>query len=255
MPEQKQDREKLKVLVFTAHPDDHFPCSGTMIKLRKKGMELYECLFTDGETSGLFKDGKFQENVDKEELKEVRSSEFKQATKILGTKEVFLLHQPNNGIERKYDLVLEVIKIIRKVKPFVVLMHGSNDYHSDHRALYEVVSEALRAASIPKALELGERYRVPVALCFDGLYMTNAQVIVDVSDVAEEKAQIVDCYKSQIPKNSIGYKVDDAICTYRAYQRGYINYQSKSGSMSEGFSIPEKYPVAGDELIRFLKDA
>ena len=249
------EKEKLKVLVFTAHPDDHFPCSGTMVKLRKSGMELYECLFTDGETSGLFKDGKFQENVDKEELKEVRSEEFKNATKILGTKEVFLLHQPNNGIQRKYDLVLEVIKIIRKVKPFVVLMHGPDDYHPDHRALHEIVAEALRAASIPKALELGERYRVPVALCFDGLYLTNAQVIIDVSDVEAEKTKIVECYKSQIPKNSIGYKVDDAICTYRAYQRGFINYQSKSGSMAEAFSIPEKFPVAGDELLKFLKSA
>ncbi|RJR27298.1 hypothetical protein C4561_02610 [candidate division WWE3 bacterium] len=244
--------EKLKVLVFTAHPDDHFPCSGTMIKLRKAGMELYECLFTDGETSGMFKDGKFQENVNKEELKEVRSEEFKKATTVLGTKEVFLLHQPNNGIQRNYDLVLKVIELIRKVRPYIVLMHGSNDYHPDHRALHEIVVEALRAASIPKALELGERYRVPIALCFDGLYMTNSQLIMDVSDVENDKKEIVECYKSQIPQNTIGYKVDDAICTYRAYQRGFINYLEKSGAMAEAFSIPEKYPIAGDEILRFL---
>lgn len=244
--------EKLNVLIFTAHPDDHLPCSGTLLTLKKNGFEVYECLFTNGETSGLFKDGKYQADINKNELKKVRSDEFKKASKILGTKNVFLLNQANNAVVRSYDLVLKSLEIIRKVRPFIVLFHGPNDYHPDHKGVYDVVSEALRSASLPKALEFGERFRVPIALCFDGLNMTTSQVIIDVSDVEEEKNKIVDCYKSQMPKGSAGYRVDGAISTYRAYQRGPLIKSGRSGMSAEGFSIPEKFPIAGDELFNLM---
>jgi len=249
---EQNEKAKLNILVFTAHPDDHVSCSGTLLKLKKLGFEINECLFTKGESSGLFKDGQFSAGIDPITLAEVRSKEFAAASKLFGTKEVYFLNQPNHGIQKSLELYKTIVGIIRKVKPFVVFMHGANDYNEDHTQVYDSCLSALRMAANPQFLELGQRFRVPIALCFDGLFLSNAQVIVDVTDEQDAKQKILDCYKSQTPKDSMGYKVDGAIATYRGYQRSVINSLGKSGQAAEGFSIPDKFPLAGDELIGLI---
>lgn len=239
---------KLNILVFTAHPDDHVPCVGTLLKLNQLGFELYECLFTNGEASGLFANGTYTSAIDPVNLTQVRSDEFKCASKLLGTKEVFLLNQPNLGIQKSVELYKTIVGIIRKVKPFIVFMHGPNDYNEDHTMVYEICQMALRMTANPQFLELGPRFRVPIVLCFDGLFLSNPSILVDISDVLSDKEKVSDCYKSQMPKDSMGYKVEGAISTYRGYQRSVVNKLGKSGQASEGFTVPEKFPIAADEL-------
>ena len=234
------------VLIFTAHPDDHIPCVGTLLKLKDVGFNLYECVFTNGEGSSFIKNGKPQLNFDKGELTEVRSIEFKKATEILGTKKIYTLNMPDGGITRSLEILLKLVKIVREVKPLVVFMHPKDDYHSDHIAAHAICEEALRYSTYASNLELGNSYRVPIVLCFDGLFLLNPQILVDISDYKEKKKQILDCYTSQLVKGTTSYTTEDAISVYRAYQRMRIEHIGKRGKLAEGFTIPEKFPVAGD---------
>lgn len=244
--------KNLKILTFTAHPDDHISCSGTLLRLNTLGFELYECLFTNGEASAYIKDGIPQGKDKQGELIEVRSQEFNNASKILGTKEVFLLGELDRQLSRSFTLLLRVVEIIRKVKPFIVFMHADNDYHSDHQVVYEVCQEALRFSNYSSYPELGTRYRVPIALCYENLFLNNPSIIIDVTEFQATKQKILDCYTSQIHKNSTSYKIEEAIPTYRAYQRSTVEKYGQSGKAAEGFTIPEKYPIAGDELLELL---
>ncbi len=50
-----------KVILFTAHPDDHLLCAGTLMKLKDKGFQIVEVMATGGEKSVWY--GKEKKNV------------------------------------------------------------------------------------------------------------------------------------------------------------------------------------------------
>jgi len=111
---------KLDILVFAAHPDDaELGCSGTIAAHVAKGHKVGIVDFTKGEmgTRG---------------TPELRVKEAEEAGRILG-----LSARENMGFQDVYYKddeahQLELIKMIRKYKPEIVLANAIRDRHPDH---------------------------------------------------------------------------------------------------------------------------
>jgi LmbE family N-acetylglucosaminyl deacetylase len=93
------------------------------------------------------------------------------------------------------------VKIIRDVRPDVIITHGQDDYMPDHTAVAKLVFDASFSASCPHYLpELGDATPVcPIYL------MNNASGInfipdlyVDITEEMELKQKMFACHESQI---------------------------------------------------------
>jgi LmbE family N-acetylglucosaminyl deacetylase len=69
------------IILFTAHPDDHLLCAGTLMKLADNGFYIIEVVFTSGEKSVWYGKEKFK----KEDLKKQRMKEWILARKFLSS--------------------------------------------------------------------------------------------------------------------------------------------------------------------------
>ena len=121
---------KLDILAFGAHPDDvELGCGGTLAKAVSEGKKVGIIDLTQGEmaTRGTPK---------------LRAIESQTAAEILGVyfrenlnfKDAFIFNNENNQIN--------VIKVIRKYQPKVILCNAIKDRHTDHAKASDLVRHA-----------------------------------------------------------------------------------------------------------------
>lgn len=224
------------VLIFTPHPDDHISCAGTLFKLKEKGYNIYEILFTNGETGGQI--GKIQ--VDQDELKEIRNTEFEKASKLIGTKKYYKLNLPNDDVNYSKELFFRLIEIIREVRPSLAIIPHINDYHRDHKQVSEISYDAIKAADNSFVLHLGDRYRIPVVLYCRGLNpLDNRDLLVDITDQFEKVTELVKIYSTQITPRLKQYT--EGVPNLAGY---YMRTQ-----YAEEFEIPKNMPMFPDRVV------
>lgn len=202
------------ILVISAHADDHLLCAGTIFKLQKeKGFIPFEIVLTDSSRGQDFKQEKQTDNL---QISTTRLKELSEASQLLGVKETFLLSQPDYGLEYKSELVLEVAKIIRKVRPQVVFLMGEEDMHPDHRAAFRIGLEAIKFASFDvETKTLGDFYRVPIVLCNDQEIPGKVNVLVDISKYVDKKKELMKVYQSQMSPSAVAFS--DGLDVIRGY--------------------------------------
>lgn len=248
MKQNKINQNNKNVLVFTAHPDDHLLCAGTMMYLKSKGFKLIEIVFSGGEKSVWV--GNNHKNIDREKLVSVRENELSEASKLIGTDEVITLRIPSGEITRTFELVAEIVKLIRKKKPAIVLCHHPDDYHHDHRVSSKIVREAVDRATWTSMPEWGKPYRTSLVLYMEGEYITNAQILVDITKYIDKKEQLFSIYKSQISK------MHELMLTSKDTYRGFFLFTFGDQKVAaEAFELPSDipiYPVIFQDLIKLF---
>ena len=188
---------KLDILVFAAHPDDaELSCSGTIISHIKQGKKVGMVDFTKGElgTRG---------------NPETRMREAEQAAAILG-----LSVRKNLGFEDIYfknnkDHQLEVVKMIRKFQPEIVLANAIEDRHPDHPKASQLTVQACFMAGL-KMIETHSDSESQSAWRPKSVYhyiqsnFIKPDVIVDVSEYWDQRMASVRAFKSQFfdPNNN-----------------------------------------------------
>lgn len=131
---------KLDILAFGAHPDDvELGCGGTIAKEIANGKKVGIIDLTRGEL-GTRGDSK------------TRDKESSDASKILG-----LEIRENLGFRDGFFIndeihQLEVIKMIRKYKPEIVLCNAQDDRHIDHPKGAELVSDSCFLSGLRKIM-------------------------------------------------------------------------------------------------------
>src|SRR5579859_3377173 len=124
LPAQIQTRlEELSgktILLFTPHPDDDtFCCAGTLALLAKNGNNIRIVIYTNDDK------GSYDPEMTSERLARIRMHEEEEACRILGIPKdhISWLEYHDGMLEyaNTRDLVEEVTKIIRQVRPEVVL--------------------------------------------------------------------------------------------------------------------------------------
>jgi N-acetylglucosamine malate deacetylase 1 len=187
---------KLDLLVITAHPDDaELGCSGTILSEIDKGRKVGIADLTRGElgTRG---------------SAELRKKEAEAAAKVLGISVRENLGFEDGFFENDKHHNIELIKIIRKYKPEIVIANAVKDRHSDHGKGAELTYRASFLSGLSKIETLldgnkQEAWRPKyVYNIIQDRYIV-PDVIVDISAYWEKKVQAIKAFKSQFfdPQN------------------------------------------------------
>jgi len=121
---------KLDILVFASHPDDaELGCSGTIISQIEKGNKVGIADLTMGElgTRGTI---------------ESRTKEAATATELLKLSARENLRFADGFFENDKPHLIEVIKVIRKYQPEIVIANAVEDRHPDHGQGARLVARA-----------------------------------------------------------------------------------------------------------------
>jgi LmbE family N-acetylglucosaminyl deacetylase len=231
------------IILFTAHPDDHLLCAGTLMKLADSGFYIIEVVFTSGEKSVWYGKEKFK----KEDLKKQRMKEWILARKFIGIKEGIGLGLKDSEFIRDLKTVHLVMKIIRKYKPVLVITHYYQDYHRDHNEVSKIVTEAIDRAGWGISKELGEPHKTPLFLYMDGEYLNRGDILVDISDYLEKIKKLMEIYSSQMSERMRNLLL--SIITYR----GFFMRTKAAESFELGFRSPLKLKGL-EEILKIWND-
>ena len=182
--------EKLDILAFGAHPDDvELSCSGTLIREVRQGKRVGVVDLTMGElgTRG---------------SAEIRMKEAALAAEIMG-----LSYRQNLGLsdgffEENQDSLQKIIQQIRYCQPDIVIANAIQDRHPDHARGSNLVSRACFLAGLSKIESTfqGEKqraWRPKVVYHYIQDRYIQPDVVVDISDVVEEKKKAILAYATQ----------------------------------------------------------
>jgi bacillithiol biosynthesis deacetylase BshB1 len=227
---------KLDILAFGAHPDDvELGASGTIAKEISLGKKVGIIDLTRGElgTRG---------------TKEIRDAEAKNAAEILGVSIRENL-QFRDGFFINDELhQFEIIKMIRKYKPEIVLCNAIDDRHIDHGKGSKLVSDACFLSGLTKIeTEVDglkqEAWRPKHVYHYIQWKNIEPDFVVDITGFMEKKMSSVLAYSSQFydsnskePVTPITSKNFLDSITYRAQDLGRI----VGVDFAEGFTV-ERY--------------
>lgn len=176
--------ETVDVLAFGAHPDDvEIWCGGLMLSLRDQGYRLAIVDLTRGEMST------------KGDV-ESRKHESETAAEILGATRVSMDFEDGfltcNRREKE-----RAAEVIRRFRPKIVLLPHEEDYHPDHCCASRIAYEGAMLASREKFRTDQPAWAVQKMIYYMSHHTFSPSFIVDVTDIWEEKIELVKSYRSQ----------------------------------------------------------
>ena len=235
---------KVDILAIGAHPDDvELGCGGTIVKELSKGKKVGIIDLTRGElgTRG---------------TAETRDEEADNAAKILGVAFRENMEFADGFFVNDRFHQIEIIKMIRKYRPEIVLCNAIEDRHIDHAKGSSLVSHACFLSGLIKIdtkTEDSENWQEPWRPKHVYHYMQwknlEPDFVVDISGFINTKTESVLAYKTQFydpnsdaPETPISSKNFIESLEYRARDLGRLI----GVEHAEGFTA-ERY-VAVDSL-------
>ena len=227
---------KLDILAFGAHPDDvELGCGATIAKEISLGKKVGIIDLTRGElgTRG---------------SAEIRDQEAAAAAKILGVSARENLAFRDGFFTNDEKHQLEIIKMIRKYQPEIVLCNAIDDRHIDHGKGSKLVSDACFLAGLRRIEttvngEEQEAWRPKLVYHYIQWKNIEPDFVVDVSDFMQQKIDAVMAYSSQFydpnsnePVSPIATKNFTESIEYRAKDLGRLVF----ADYAEGFTV-ERY--------------
>lgn len=223
------------LLIISAHADDHISSAGTVFKLtREQGYTPYEIVLTN---SNLGQNFKVNSEINQKDVALTRAKELSKASRFLGIKKTYCLNQQDLALTYSQNLVFEVVKVIREVKPSIVFLHNNYDAHPDHHASYLIGLNAIKVAAMGVQSEtLGPSHRVPMVLCAEGMLPVKTQIHVDITPYLNDKVKLFKLYLSQANPKAVAFEKAQAVI------RGY-HLRKADGFYGEAFTLQEEFPV------------
>ena len=227
---------KLDILAFGAHPDDvELGCGATIAKEISLGKRVGIVDLTRGElgTRG---------------SAEIRDEEAAKAAEILGVSVRENLNFRDGFFLNDEVHQLEIIKMVRKYQPEIVLCNAIDDRHIDHGKGSELVSDACFLSGLRRIetfLEGINQIEWRPKLVYHYIQWKNIEpdFVVDVSEFMQKKIDAVMAYSSQFydpnskePASPIATKNFTESVEYRAKDLGRLVF----ADYAEGFTV-ERY--------------
>ena len=175
------------VLAIGAHPDDvEIAAAGTLLLLVAAGRSVTILDVTRGETGsrGTVAD---------------RDVEAKAAAARLGVRQRENLGCPDTGVTVDETTTARFVAALRAARPQLLLAPHAHDVHPDHVAVAALAERAFFLAGLTNfAPQLGAAYRPALFLRYPGNRHVEPTVAVDIAAVADQKAEVLRCYRSQL---------------------------------------------------------
>ena len=227
---------KLDILAFGAHPDDvELGCAGTILKEISLGKTVGIVDLTRGElgTRG---------------SAEIRDQEANAAAKILGVLVRENLEMRDGFFVNDEKHQLEVIKMIRKYRPEIVLCNAIDDRHIDHAKGSKLVSDACFLSGLRKietSIDGVNQDAWRPKLVYHYMQWKNLvpDFVVDITGFTDKKIESIIAYRSQFydanskePESPISSKNFFESLNYRSQDLGRL----VGVDHAEGFTV-ERY--------------
>jgi bacillithiol biosynthesis deacetylase BshB1 len=229
---------KLDILAIGAHPDDvELCCGATLAKEIANGRKIGVLDLTQGElgTRGTAK---------------TRNEESKKAAKILGVSVRENLRMADGFFVNDKAHQIEVIKMIRKYQPEIVLCNAIDDRHIDHAKGSKLVSDACFLSGLIKIEteydgKTQSHWRPKHVYHYIQWKNLEPDIIVDVTGFMDRKMDAILAYKTQFydpksdePETPISRKNFIDSILFRAMDLGRL----VGVEYGEGFNV-ERYPA------------
>jgi LmbE family N-acetylglucosaminyl deacetylase len=234
------------ILSVLAHPDDaEMLCAGTLIRLsREQGWQVHVATMTPGDCGSV--------ESGPEDIARIRRAEGAAAAAVMGAtyhcleERDLLIYYQERPLER-------ITRLLRTVRPRIVLTHSPNDYMLDHEMTSTLVRAAVFGAPAPNFLA---SHHHPAALAhIPHLYYCDAiegkdalgryvepAFRIDISTAIEAKADMLSAHQSQRNWLMKHHGMDNYVQTMRDWsaQRG----REAGVAFAEGFRqhLGHSYP-------------
>lgn len=181
----KTSDTRVDILVFGAHADDvELSCGGTVALAVSEGKRVGIVDLTHGEmgTRG---------------TPQTRLHESQKASKALGAEFRERLDFGDGGLRTGKDEEQELIRLIRRHQPSIVIAPLPDDRHPDHTRAGRLITEASFYAGLSK-MDTGQKAHRPQAVLYYLLnYIPHPSFIVDVTSTWKTKEKAISAYASQ----------------------------------------------------------
>ncbi len=218
---------QLDILAFAAHPDDaELSVAGTLMSHIDKGYAVGIVDFTRGELGS-------RGSAD------LRDEEATTSTEIMKLNVRENLRFADGFFENNEEHQIEIIKIIRKYQPKIVLLNALDDRHPDHGKAAKLGSDACFLSGLLKIeTKLNGEFQTHWRPSFVYHYIQDRLLphdfVVDITPYFDKKIQAIKAFKSQFynPKSS-------EVATYISDPK-YFDY-IEARMLEYGHSIGVKY--------------
>ncbi len=189
-----------RVLAVYAHPDDpEVSCGGSLARWARAGSEVHAVVATRGDK------GAPDPPPDGDALAEQRTAEVAGAAEVLGLAGVELLGHPDGELTAVPTLVQELVGVVRRLRPDVVVgadptavfFGDAYVYHVDHRCIGWATLDAVAPASSSPLYfpEQGPAHQVRTVLLSGTI---EPDLWVDVGAALDTKVRAMFCHHSQL---------------------------------------------------------
>jgi bacillithiol biosynthesis deacetylase BshB1 len=180
------------VLAIAAHRDDvEQTCGGTLLRMAARGLRTAILDLTQGEsgTRGTAED---------------RAREAAEAARLLGVGWRQALDLPDGAIENSLENRLKIVRILRQVRPRVVILPYWQARHPDHAIVATLGYEACFLSGLSK-VETGAPPHRPFKIIYASLYAdVRPTFVVDITRFIDQRHRALMAYNSQYANQQAG---------------------------------------------------
>jgi bacillithiol biosynthesis deacetylase BshB1 len=173
------------VLAIAAHRDDvEQTCGGTLLQMAARGLRTAILDLTQGEagTRG---------------TAEERAAEAAEAARLLGVIWRQALDLPDGAVQNSLENRIKIVRILREVRPRVVILPFGQARHPDHATVAPLGYEACFLSGLAK-IETGAPPHRPFKIVYASLYAdVRPSFVVDISPFIEQRHAALMAYRSQ----------------------------------------------------------
>jgi bacillithiol biosynthesis deacetylase BshB1 len=180
------------VLAIAAHRDDvEQTCGGTLLRMASRDLRTAILDLTQGEagTRG---------------TAEQRAEEAAQAAHLLGVGWRQALDLPDGAVENTLENRIKIVRVLRQLRPRVVILPYWRARHPDHAAVATLGYESCFLSGLAK-VDTGSAPHRPFKIVYASLYAdVRPSFIVDISPFIEQRHQALMAYRSQYANQPAG---------------------------------------------------
>jgi bacillithiol biosynthesis deacetylase BshB1 len=176
----------IDLLAFGAHPDDaELGAAGALIRAARAGSSTGIVTLTRGEMGTRGDPAS-------------RAAEFDAAAAAMGLAHHAMLELPDGRLECDAASRETVVRVLRELRPAVVLAPYWEDRHPDHAAASRIVQEAAFLAGLARFDTGQPPHRPGQVVYYMAAWEFEPSFVVDISEHFERKQAVLRCYASQL---------------------------------------------------------
>ena len=180
------------VLAIAAHRDDvEQTCGGTLLRMATRGLRTAILDLTQGEAGTR---GSAEE----------RANEAAEAARLLGVGWRDALDLPDGAVENTFENRMKIVRVLRAVRPRVVILPYWQARHPDHATAATLGYEACFLSGLSK-VDTGLPPHRPFKIVYASLYAdVRPSFVVDITPFIEQRHAALMAYTSQYASQAAG---------------------------------------------------